>query len=189
VSTTCDAQERRRGKLKSIAQRLGGGDLRSIGDADAVARDLLAHEALVAEAVALMMADDALLRARSADALEKAARQRPAILRPHKRALLRAMETATQQEVRWHIAQMLPLIELSPRERQSAREKLRAYLLDESRIVQVCALQALWDLVTAGKRRGTDLESLAERLAREGAPAVRARARRLLGLTGRRRRR
>ena len=168
--------------MTRIAERLSGGDLRSIGDAESVARDLMQDQALVAQAVTLMAGDDRLLRARSADALEKAARRNPVILRRHKKPLLRLLATTRQPEVRWHIAQMLPLIELTPHERQGALKGLRGYLGDESRIVQVCALQALWDLATAEERSRRPLRSLVERLASESSPAVRARARRLLAL-------
>jgi hypothetical protein len=109
------------------------------------------------------------------------------ILRRHKKALVRLMSTARQQEVRWHVAQMLPLLELAPHERQRALRTLRAYLADDSRIVQVCALQALWDLATAEERNRPPLRSLVERLVVQGSPAVRARARHLLGVRRRRR--
>jgi hypothetical protein len=148
---------------------------------------LVHDQALVAEAVGLMSGGDPVLRARSADALEKAAERDPAILGRHKKTLLRLMATARQQEVRWHIAQMVPLIEMTPRERHGARKTLRGYLNDESRIVQVCALQALWDLAAPEERSRESFRSLVERLAVEGSPAVQARAKQLLGV-GRRRR-
>lgn len=166
--------------VTSVAGRLGGGDRRSIGDADAVARALLRDESLVAEAVGLMSGGDAVRRARSADALEKAARLRPGILQPYKGAVLWLMSTTRQKEVRWHIAQILPRIALDPRERQQVVRVLEAYLDDESRIVQVCALQALWDLAASEPRQRRAVRRLVTRLAVAGSPAVRARARRLL---------
>lgn len=175
--------------LRDIVKRLSGKDRRSIGDAEGVARDLVQDETLVTQVVSFMSGPDPLLRARSADALEKAARRRPVILRAHRKALLRLMSTARQQEVRWHIAQVLPRLELTARERRAARRALFAYLSDESRIVQVCALQGLWDLAAPEERRRGPLRSLVEGFALEGSPALRARARQLLQVRRRPRKR
>jgi hypothetical protein len=130
---------------------------------------------LVKEAIRLLSGDDRVLRARAADALEKASRASPAILRPHKRVLLRLAEAARQQEVRWHLAQMLPRLELSTQQRRHSLVLLRGYLDDRSRIVAACALEALWDL-----GRGQWVRALVERCASTGPPSLRARARRLL---------
>lgn len=180
-------QGREDAHVTNIAERLSGGDLRSIGDANVVALQLLQDQALVAQAVDLIAGRSPLLRARAADALEKAARRSPVILQPHTKRLVSLMATARQQEVRWHIAQMVPRLELSASARRRALRKLRSYLDDDSRIVQVCALQALWDLATPEERSRGSIRTIVERLAVESSPAVRARARRLLG-EGRRRR-
>jgi hypothetical protein len=57
---------------------------------------------------------------------------------------------------------------------------MQSYLNDKSRIVQTFAMQALFDLSAndAGQRR--KLLPLFEGLARDGSPAVRARARKLI---------
>src|SRR5262245_36396228 len=103
-----------------VAERLSGSDRRSIGRANEVARELLERPVLVGEALRLLAAGDPVLRARTADALEKAAREAPAIVAGHKKALLRLMEEARQPEVRWHLAQMLPRLGLTPGERRRA---------------------------------------------------------------------
>ena len=159
---------------QTFARALAGSDLRSIGRANEVARALAHDPGRTAETIALLESGDPVLRARSADALEKASRALPGMLQRQKRALLRVAARATQQEVRWHLAQMLPRLRLTLRERRQAMRQLRRYLGDESRIVQVCAMQSLWEL-DPGAARG-----LVERMAATGSPALRARARRLL---------
>lgn len=159
---------------RSLARMLGGTDLRSIGRADEAARALRRNPARVAEVVDLLQADSPVLRARSADALEKASRAVPGMLKPHSRSLLDLAERATQQEVRWHLAQMLPRLPLTAPGRRRAMRLLHRYLDDESRIVQVCAMQSLWDMDPARSR------ALVERMAANKSPALRARARRLL---------
>ncbi len=166
--------------MRGIGERLAGSDLRSIGEATAVARDMLADPAMIAEAMRLLSADDPVLRARTADALEKATSERPAIIQPYKQTMLRLAGTARQQEMRWHIAQILPRLRLNARERTRAIAILRQYSSDPSRIVQVCAMQALWNLATTRGHREEWVVSFVKQMAREGSPAIQARARILL---------
>jgi hypothetical protein len=176
----CYCQGLRGGGRAWISETLAGSDLRSTGKANDVAREMLANPAMTGEAVRLLSGDDPVLRARTADALEKASSERPAIIQSHKRTLLGLAATARQQEVKWHLAQMLPRLELSSRERTRAMVILRSYSGDPSRIVRVCAMQALWDLGTKRGQREAWVVSLVEQMALAGSPAVRARARRLL---------
>jgi hypothetical protein len=131
---------------------------------------------MVAQAVQLLFVGDRVLRARAADALEKPSRKRPELIQSAKEAMLRLAATARQQELRWHLAQVLPRLQLSSRERTRAMAILRRYTGDPSRIVQVCAMQGLWDLGTARGRRGAWVVSIVNQMASEGSPAVRARA-------------
>jgi hypothetical protein len=57
---------------------------------------------------------------RSAGAVEKVSSQRPEWLAPHKRVLLDIAARTGEQELRWHLAQMLPRLPLTPAERQRA---------------------------------------------------------------------
>jgi hypothetical protein len=123
---------------------------------------------------------DPVVRMRAADALEKASVTNAAILQRHKRALLNLAQTATQQELRWHLAQMLPRLHLQPSERRAAARRMRGYLTDPSSIVRTFALQALTDLARDDPSlRPLALSSL-RHAARGGTPAMRSRAARLL---------
>jgi HEAT repeat protein len=51
-----------------------------------------------------------------------------------------------QKEVRWHVAQLLPRLALTPRQQTQAVALLRGLLDDGSRIVRTFAMQALADL-------------------------------------------
>lgn len=122
---------------------------------------------------------DAVVRMRSADVAEKVSRQQPLLLAPHKETLLDLLKTATEQELRWHLAQMLPRLELNAGERAAVRPILKAYLNDRSRIVQTFALQALFDLSVEEPSQRRAVLNLVDDLLRNGSPAVRARARKL----------
>lgn len=167
-------------------EKLAGTDRRSIGLANEIAEEIAADQARFDEVFAALFVDDPVVRMRAADAIEKASRRCPERLHPHRRALLDLSETE-QQEVRWHVAQMLPRLALTEAERRRAFGVLEAYRRDASTIVRVNALEAL--VVMA--RGDADWEARArhhlEEASKSSAPAERARARKLSrGSRGRR---
>jgi hypothetical protein len=94
--------------------------------------------------------------------------------------LLREIAQIEQQEVRWHVAQMLPRLELSAKERAEAVEMLVGYLEDASKIVKTESMQALADLAAGDVRLQEKVIPLLEELTHTGSPAVRSRGRKLL---------
>jgi hypothetical protein len=93
---------------------------------------------------------DELIRMRAADAVEKLTVTNPEWLRPFKVRLIKLAARVKQQELRWHLAQLLPRLELSKRDRVMVVSVLRSYLKDESRIVKTFAMQSLADPGEAG---------------------------------------
>jgi hypothetical protein len=90
------------------------------------------------------------------------------------------MVAANEQELRWHLAVMVPRLLLNAKERQAAMSVLNIYLKDRSSIVKTFALRGLADL--AGNEpniRSRVIETLRE-AARKGTPAMKARSRKLL---------
>jgi hypothetical protein len=122
---------------------------------------------------------DLLVRMRAADALEKLSRDHPDLLRPGKRRLLGLVESATQQELRWHLAQMIPRLALTPRQVDLVARRLVQWLEDSSAIVRANALDALVQLARAHDRLGPAVRPHLRRALRSPSAAVRARARRL----------
>lgn len=167
--------------MHPLLQKLTGGDRRSTGAADEVARAILTAPDLFAIVFAAMDDPDPVLCMRAADVVEKVTRQRPDLLQPYKERLLGALAATAQSEVRWHVAQMLPRLTLAAAERERAYELLAGFLGDSSQIVRVNALQALADLVVAegAARRGPVIARIRAQMA-TGGPAVRARGRKLL---------
>ena len=117
---------------------------------------------------------------RAADAAEKVTRKHPELLTPFKKELLGLMTEATEQEMRWHLAAIVPRLPLNAEERELAISSLNGYLEDRSSIVKTFALQGLADLAQndAVLRPGV-VETLRE-ATRTGTPAMKARSRKLL---------
>jgi HEAT repeat protein len=160
--------------------KLGGGDRRSIGRSEEVVADVLADPSLFDLIFDAIANDDPLIRMRAADAVEKITAQRPDLLRPHKHRLLTEFAAIPQQEVRWHVAQMLPRLSLSASERRQVADVVESYLDDRSGIVRTCAMQALAEVALDDPELRARVVPLLRRLTRDGTPAMRARGRRLL---------
>ena len=163
-----------------ILARLQGGDRRSIGRSDEVVADVLAAPELFGELFTGMTGDDPLVRMRAADAVEKITLLHPEYLQPLKSELLQEVARVRQQEVRWHVAQMLPRLELSHAERLEAMQILSSYLADKSRIVQTFSLQAMADLAEQDADLRQQVISILEAAAKSGSPAVKSRVKKLL---------
>jgi hypothetical protein len=166
--------------MTNVLSMLRGGDRRSIGCSNRIARDISGNPKLFARVFAAMLSIDPVIRMRAADAVEKATRNHPELLQPHKRAVLQNMSSINQQEVRWHVAQLLPRLELTPQQRNRAVSILLNYLKDQSSIVRTCAMRALADLALAHPPLRLRVLLLLESLTNTGTPAMRSRGRKLV---------
>jgi hypothetical protein len=165
---------------KNILALLAGGDRRSIGQTDHVAAMVAKNPNLFPNLIAGLWSEDSLIRMRSADSVEKVTRSRPDLLQPHKSELLGLLTQATEKEMRWHLAVMIPRLALTPKERQAVFSTLNRYLGDRSSIVGTFALQGLADLAFADASLHPAVLEILRQALRSGTPAMRARSRKLL---------
>ena len=164
----------------NILALLAGGDRRSIGRADEVAAAVSKNHTLFPTLMQGWRSNDPVVRMRAADATEKITRKQPDLLRVYKEELLALMTETEQQELRWHLAAIIPRLQLDPKERQLASCLLRGYLRDNSSIVKTCALQALADLAVDDSSIQHEVIRILRHATRNGTPAMKARSRKLL---------
>ena len=165
---------------RNILKLLDEGDRRTIGRSDHVAALVSKDPRLFPELIAGLWADDPRLRMRAADATEKVTRKNRELLQPYKKELLGLMTEARQQELRWHLAAMVPRLPLNARDRQLAAALLSGYLDDRSSIVKTFALQGLADLAQDDPDLRPGVLELLREATRTGTPAMKARSRKLL---------
>ena len=166
--------------MVDVLSKLAGGDRRSIGQADEVVADVLADLSLFGVVWQGMLGDDPVVRMRAADVCEKISASVPECLAPFKVDLLGRVAAVDQQEVRWHVAQMLPRLDLDQVERARAVEILVGYLEDRSKIVKTFSMQALADLALADPSLIPRVVALIGDLTATGSSAMRSRGRKLL---------
>jgi hypothetical protein len=166
--------------MSNIVDKLRGGDHRSIGRSDEVAREISTKPKLFAQVLLASMDHDSVVRMRAVDAIEKASALNPELLHPHKQIILKKIAATPQQEVRWHVAQILPRLKLTPKERDHTVAILFDYLENKSSIVKTFAMQALADLAKSDPQLQKRVIPILEFLTANGTAAMRARGRKLL---------
>src|SRR5271163_3700466 len=103
--------------MHRIVKKLAECDRRSIGRSNEVVAEVLVHPRLFPHLIAGLFADDAVIRMRAADAMEKTTARRHDLLRPFKKKLLAIATSTNQKELRWHLALVIPRLKLTPQER------------------------------------------------------------------------
>lgn len=164
--------------MKSFEEDLQGGDRRSKGKADAIA-DSVESQAAFDELFLHIFSDDRVVAMRAADAVEKVTRRFPEFLQTHKETLLDLCHKATNKEMLWHLAAMVPRLLLREPELAQAWDMLSFWARDKSksRIVRVMSLQSLSDLMHRVPSLHFDYKHLLEELEHEQIPSLKARIR------------
>ena len=166
--------------MATILSKLGGGDRRSIGKVNAVIAAVRKRPHLFQDLITGLFDENPVIRMRAADAMEKISEEDPQLLQPFKKQLIGLARQTRQQELRWHAAQMIPRLKLTPQETHTVTEIFFDYLTDESKIVVTFAMQALSDLAVREAAVATRLLNAVERLTRAGSPAIQNRGKKLL---------
>lgn len=164
----------------ALLQTLHGGDRRSIGRSNQVVAIIRRQPELFSALIDGMHHADELVRMRAADAAEKLTVTNPQWLQPFKVQLMTLAANTTQQELRWHLAQMLPRLDLSTKDRKLVVTLLLGYLEDESRIVKTFTMQGLVDLARQDPTLANSIRPLISSLTRTGSPSMKSRGRKLL---------
>jgi hypothetical protein len=165
---------------RNILPLLGGGDRRTIGRSDQIAAIVSDHPELFPKLIAGLWSANPLVRMRAADATEKVTRKHGGLLQSYKKELLVLMTEAQHQELRWHLAVIVPRLLLNAKERKVAISSLKNYLEDRSSIVKTFALQGLADLGQHQPRIRSRVVEILREATRNGTPAMKARSRKLL---------
>ncbi|MBK8121626.1 MAG: hypothetical protein IPK39_22600 [Sulfuritalea sp.] len=111
--------------MHPMLRKLEGGDRRSLGRAPEVVAEVIDDPDLLSG----LLSEDAVVRMRAADAMEKASVRSPECLEPHKGFLIGQAAKSNQKEVRWQVPAPVPamhqmthaILEISHAPRQTAQ--------------------------------------------------------------------
>ncbi len=163
-----------------IETYLEGADLRSIGRSNDLVK-LVRTQADFDRLFDFLFHSDRLKVMRAADSIEKITVKHPSYLKPHYKKLLALSSVAENKELKWHLAQLLPRMEMNNRERAGAWKILFNWASSplESRIVRVNALEGLACLSVARQQDQEKFNQLLEKISKENIPSLNARIRKL----------
>lgn len=118
---------------------------------------------------------------RTADAMEKITSSNPGLLQKHKPALLKLAPTASAIELKWHLALLLPRLELTKKETANTWDILARWAREkkESRIVRANSIQGLFQLKQQHPGWSADYERVLTAIMKEQVPSLLARIRKL----------
>jgi len=166
--------------MNKIEKLLSVGDLRMAGNSEKVVALVLSNSELFKDVVNAVLIDNPPIRMRATDAIEKITRVHPEWLKPYKKRILNDFANINQKEVRWHIAQILPRLGLTKKEKEKVYNLLLSYLEDKSSIVKTFSMQALTDIALQDKSYVDEVKKLIAHLISEGTPAMKSRGKKLL---------
>ena len=160
---------------------LSGGDLRSVSGADEAAE--LIHSRQDFDILFSYLYDsDRLIVMRAADAAEKISKKHSSFLDSHKADLLALAADAEDKELKWHLAQMVSGLKLDCYEKDEAFRILKGWALDkeESRIVRVNSVQALYEISCGSETLTKSFAEIIICIKKENIPSLNARIRKLI---------
>jgi len=163
-----------------LLKSLSGGDLRSIGASNQVVTEVLAQPDLISVLFNGVESSDPVIRMRCADVIEKVSAMHPELLLPFKNTILQRLTKVQQQEVRWHVAAILPRLPLTKAEVNSVVNVLLSFTNDRSSIVKTMSMQALADIAMQHQHLRPSIKQHIEELTQTGTPGMQARGKKLL---------
>ena len=102
-----------------------GGKKNTLGRAEEIVQIVLADQSRLSELYNCLFEDDAWLRMRAIDALEKVCRVHPEWLEPYIERLLGEVAAIDQASIHWHLAEIFRRVELTPDQRERAIELMK----------------------------------------------------------------
>ena len=152
-----------------------GGKANSLGRSAEVLEAVLSDRTRLAELYDCLFADDAWVRMRAADCLEKVCRQHPEWVEPYVDRIFDELASSTQPSIQWHLAQVFAQVKLTPAQRKKAIEWLKSTLAVPTVdwIVAVNAMKTLLQFCREGLVASSDIVPLFELQQRHKSNTVR----------------
>ena len=166
--------------MTDILEKLQGGDLRSIGQANEVAQAVQEDPTLFETVFRGLYDRDPVVRMRSADVIEKATKKQPGFLFGFTSQVISLLESVEQQEVCWHLAQISPRLECTKSEETRLIDLLKKLLSHKSKIVRVSAMDSLAIIAERNPSIWNEVVGIIKVQMEQGSPAVQSRGRKLL---------
>lgn len=162
--------------LMQFLDQLKGGDLRSLGQSNEVVKCISTQQSFN-ELFKCIFYPDRVVAMRSMDAVEKVTLVHPEYLQQHSSELFQLLDQAQYKEFKWHLPLLIVRLSFSKVEAGKVWEKLTNWALDqnESKIVRVNSIQALYYLLKQYPDLRTGFNQTLKELEKTDIPSIKAR--------------
>ena len=166
--------------MSAVRDKLTGGTRTSVGSADEVIQKLLKNSAGLPAIYDLFLDEDPVVAMRASYVAMKIAEQKPDSVEPFAKQLLKNLDLYIQQEVRWHVPQLLAHLKLSLAQKRKAYEVLMEWSeTDKSKIVGYYSLQTAANFAEADDKLLRDFIPRLKKLNKTGAKSIQNRCKKI----------
>ena len=166
--------------MSTVRKLLTGGTRTSVGEADQVIQKLLKAPSGLSEIYNLFLDEDPVVAMRASYVAMRVAEQKPESVEPFAKELLKNLELYTQQEVRWHIPQLLVHLNLTKTQKRRAYEVVMNWAeTDKSKIVGYYGFQAAADFAETDEDLLEDFIPRIRRANKTGAKSIQNRCKKI----------
>jgi len=163
-----------------LRTHLSGGTRTSVGEAPRIIKQASQSPEVLDEIYSMFLDDDPRVAMRASYVAMKVAETDPESTWRFKKKVMRELPRYVQQEVRWHIPQLLVHMHLTPAERRKAYAQVMEWSeTDKSKIVAYYGLEAAARFVEADGTLESDFVPRLRRLNTMGAASVSSRCRKI----------
>lgn len=166
--------------MSQFGETLSGGTRSSLGESDDVIRQLLEDDLKLNEIYLLFLDDDPVVAMRASYVAMRVAEKNPDSVKPFASDLLKNLELYTQQEVRWHVPQLLVHLELTKAQRRRAYDVIMNWVeTDKSKIVGYYGFQAAADFAAVDEKLLADFIPRIRNANKTGAKSIQNRCKKI----------
>jgi hypothetical protein len=163
-----------------VKESLQGGNRTSVGNAADVVDVALKSDEVLDEVYGLFFDEDPVVVMRSSYVAMRVAEQKPESVQRFKASILENLENYKQQEIRWHIPQLLMHVDLTSAERERAYYQLMHWAeTDSSKIVAYYSLPTAAKFATEDEQLMSDFRPRLRVLSQSGAKSVENRCKKI----------
>jgi hypothetical protein len=166
--------------VSAVREKLTGGTRTSVGSADEVIQKLLKNSAGLPAIYDLFLDEDPVVAMRASYVAMKVAEQKPESVEPFAKQLLKNLDLYVQQEVRWHVPQLLAHLKLTLAQKRKAYEVLMEWSeTDKSKIVGYYSLQTAANFAESDDKLLHDFIPRLKKLNKTGAKSIQNRCKKI----------
>jgi hypothetical protein len=166
--------------VQAVRGKLTGGTRTSVGSAEEVIQKFVKNKAGLSVIYDLFLDEDPVVAMRASYVAMKVAEQKPDSVEPFAKDLLKNLHLYTQQEVRWHIPQLLAHLNLTLAQRRKAYEVLMEWSeTDKSKIVGYYSLQTAANIAETDDKLLQDFIPRLKKANKLGAKSIQNRCKKI----------